>query len=84
MEAKWYLVKTKPLSETRVFTRLNGAGYEGRIVRDLSKKDGQPRRCLDTSRANVAFGFTARTPLEEGLRRTVAWYEAARKERPKP
>ncbi len=60
------------------------AGFEGRIVRDLSKKDGQPRRCLDTSRANVAFGFTARTPLEEGLRRTVAWYEAARKERLKP
>lgn len=60
------------------------AGYEGKIVRDLSKKDGQPRRCLDTSRANVAFGFTARTPLEEGLRRTVAWYEAARKERLKP
>ena len=56
-------------------------GYQGKIVRDLTKKDGQPRRCLDTSRAQAEFGFTARTPFEEGLRRTTEWYEAARKER---
>src|SRR5512135_749875 len=56
-------------------------GYQGKIVRDLTKKDGQPRRCLDTSRARAEFGFTARTPFEEGLRRTTEWYEAARKER---
>jgi GDP-L-fucose synthase len=56
-------------------------GYRGRIVRDLSRPDGQPRRSLDTSRAKEKFGFVARTPFEEGLRRTIAWYEAARRER---
>jgi GDP-L-fucose synthase len=52
-------------------------GYAGKITWDASKPDGQPRRCLDTSRAEKAFGFTAGTPLEEGLRRTVEWYKAA-------
>ena len=56
-------------------------GYRGKVVRDLSKPDGQPRRCLDTSRAAEKFGFVARTPFEEGLRRTIAWYEQARRER---
>jgi len=56
-------------------------GYRGKVVRDLSKPDGQPRRCLDTSRAKEKFGFVARTPFEEGLRRTIAWYERARRER---
>ena len=55
-------------------------GFRGRIVRDPSRPDGQPRRCLDTSRAKAAFGFSARTPFEEGLRRTIEWYEIARKE----
>ncbi len=55
-------------------------GYRGRIVRDLSKKDGQPRRCLDTARAKAEFGFTARTSFEDGLSKTIQWYEAARKE----
>lgn len=59
-------------------------GYRGRVVRDLSKPDGQPRRCLDTSRAREEFGFIARTPFEEGLRRTIEWYEIARKERHLP
>jgi GDP-L-fucose synthase len=49
-------------------------GYEGQIVWDSSRPDGQPRRRLETSRAREAFGFVARTPLEEGLRRTVKWY----------
>lgn len=53
-------------------------GYHGTVVRDLSKPDGQPRRCLDVSRAKEAFGFAARTPFEEGLRRTIAWYEEKR------
>jgi GDP-L-fucose synthase len=53
--------------------------YPGRVVWDASKPDGQPRRCLDTSRAERAFGFRARTPFEEGLRKTVAWYEAERR-----
>lgn len=53
-------------------------GYRGKVARDLSKPDGQPRRCLDTSRAKERFGFVARTPFEEGLRKTIAWYEQAR------
>jgi GDP-L-fucose synthase len=48
-------------------------GFTGRITWDASKPNGQPRRGLDTSRA-AAFGFIARTPFEDGLARTVAWY----------
>jgi GDP-L-fucose synthase len=59
-------------------------GYRGKVVRDLSKPDGQPRRCLDTSRAKEKFGFVARTPFEEGLRKTIAWYEQARLGRRNP
>jgi GDP-L-fucose synthase len=51
-------------------------GYEGEIAWDASKPDGQPRRRLDTSRAERAFGFRAEVSLEEGLRRTVDWYLA--------
>jgi GDP-L-fucose synthase len=54
------------------------------VVRDLSKPDGQPRRCLDTSRAKEKFGFVARTPFEEGLRKTIAWYEQERLGRRNP
>lgn len=49
-------------------------GYEGQIVWDDSKPDGQPRRCLDVSRARERFGFKAEMAFDEGLRRTVAWY----------
>jgi GDP-L-fucose synthase len=49
-------------------------GYEGEIVWDTSKPNGQPRRKLDVSRAEELFGFRAPTPFREGLRRTVAWY----------
>jgi len=49
-------------------------GFKGEIVWDPSKPDGQPRRCLDTSRARERFGFVARTSLEDGLGRTIAWY----------
>jgi len=56
-------------------------GYRGKIVRDLSRPDGQPRRCLDTSRAREKFGFVARTSFDEGLRKTIEWYEKARRER---
>ncbi|HWS15494.1 MAG TPA: NAD-dependent epimerase/dehydratase family protein [Candidatus Methylomirabilis sp.] len=59
-------------------------GYGGKVVRDLSKPDGQPRRCLDTSRAKATFGFIARTPFEDGLRKTIAWYEQARYARRHP
>lgn len=49
-------------------------GFEGEIRWDSSKPDGQPRRCLDTSRAKEYFGFEAKTDFETGLRNTVAWY----------
>lgn len=52
-------------------------GFTGEVIWDTSQPNGQPRRCLDTSRAEALFGFRARTPFEEGLRRTVQWYEAA-------
>lgn len=53
-------------------------GYEGALVWDDSKPDGQPRRCLDTSRACEKFGFSAEVGFEEGLRRTIDWYLSER------
>ena len=53
--------------------------FEGRIVWDTSQPNGQPRRCLDTSRAEQAFGFSAPTVLSEGLAQTVKWYRESRK-----
>jgi len=52
----------------------NLVGYEGGVQWDLSKPDGQPRRCLDTSRAFAEFGWRSKTPLREGLQRTIAWF----------
>jgi GDP-L-fucose synthase len=52
--------------------------YRGRIVWDTTKPGGQPRRSVDASRARDLFGFEARTPLREGIERTVAWYRTAR------
>jgi len=52
--------------------------FEGDIVWDATKPNGQPRRMLDTARALAEFGWRARIPFEEGLRETVAWYERAR------
>jgi GDP-L-fucose synthase len=49
-------------------------GYGGKIVWDSSKPDGQPRRCLDTSRAESTLGWRAQVSFEEGIRRTIAWY----------
>ena len=49
-------------------------GFDGRIVWDITKPDGQPRRCLDTSRAEREFGFRAKYKFEEGLKRTIDWY----------
>jgi GDP-L-fucose synthase len=51
-------------------------GYEGTIRWDATKPDGQPRRCLDTSRAVAEFGWRAKTPLREGLRETIQWFES--------
>jgi GDP-L-fucose synthase len=56
-------------------------GFLGEVLWDTSQPNGQPRRCLDTSRAEALFGFRARTPFEEGLRRTIEWYEAFRQEK---
>jgi GDP-L-fucose synthase len=50
-------------------------GFRGRIEFDASMPNGQPRRCLDTSRAEHAFGFRAQTAFAEGLRRTATWFE---------
>jgi len=51
-------------------------GFKGCIVWDNSKPDGQPRRSLDTSRAQEQFGFRARVPFEVGLKETIEWYRA--------
>ena len=49
-------------------------GFDGEIVWDTSMPNGQPRRSLDSSRARELFGWEARTPLRDGLERTIAWY----------
>lgn len=52
--------------------------FKGRVRWDTSKPDGQPRRCLDVSRAEKEFGFTARTSFESGLRKTIDYYRSFR------
>ena len=49
--------------------------FKGEIRWDSSKPDGQPRRCLDVSRAEKEFGFRAHTSFREGLKNTIEWYE---------
>jgi GDP-L-fucose synthase len=49
-------------------------GFSGKITWDTSKPNGQPRRCLDTTRARERFGWQAGVPFDEGLKRTVDWY----------
>ena len=53
-------------------------GFNGEIKWDTSKPDGQPRRCLDTSKAKQEFGFEAKTDFRDGLRRTIEWYSTNR------
>ena len=66
-----------PINElAEMIARLTG--FDGELVWDSSKPDGQPRRAVDTSRARALFGFEARTELEDGLRRTIDWYKANR------
>ena len=48
--------------------------FRGKIRFDPSLPDGQPRRCLDTTRARDEFGFVAQTDFREGLRETIDWY----------
>ena len=50
--------------------------FKGGILWDKTKPDGQPRRCLDTSKARERFGFEAKTPLDKGLKKTIDWYRS--------
>jgi GDP-L-fucose synthase len=56
-------------------------GFAGEIRWDSAMPNGQPRRSLDASRAKELFGFEARTPLREGLERTIAWYRSSQPQR---
>lgn len=58
-----------------VETVCDACRFRGEVRWDRNMPDGQPRRCLDTSRARKEFGFVARTTLTDGLAETVAWYE---------
>lgn len=69
-----YEISIKELVET--IARLTG--FEGRITWDTGKPNGQPRRKLDTTRAEQFFGFRSQITFEEGLRRTIDWYQANR------
>ena len=53
-------------------------GFKGRIVWDSTKPNGQPRRCLDVTRAEREFNFRAATPFDVGLRKTIDWYLSSR------
>jgi GDP-L-fucose synthase len=57
---------------TELIARLTG--FKGRIEWDAAKPDGQPRRCLDTTKAKNLFGFEAKTPFEEGLQQTIDYF----------
>lgn len=70
-------IRIKDLAETIA----REAGYQGKIVWDTSKPNGQPRRGLDTSRAEKLFGFRAATSFEEGLRETTRWFLENRPDR---
>jgi GDP-L-fucose synthase len=67
-------ISIKDLAE--LIARLTG--FDGKLVWDTSKPNGQPRRGLDVSRAEKLFGFRAGTPFEDGLRRTIEWYKSHR------
>ncbi len=68
-------ISIKDLAE--MIARLTG--FQGEIVWDTTKPNGQPRRSLDTSRAEKFFGFKAAVPFQEGLQHTIAWYLENRK-----
>ena len=52
-------------------------GYQGEMIFDDSKPDGQPRRCLDTQKAKDGFGFVAPTSFDEGIEKTIEWFKGA-------
>jgi GDP-L-fucose synthase len=69
-----YEISIKDLTEMVI--RLTG--FEGELVWDTEKPNGQPRRGLDVSRAKEYFGWQAQVPFEEGMRRTIEWFKANR------
>ena len=69
-----YEISIKDLVQT--ISRLTG--FTGELIWDTSKPNGQPRRVLDTTRAEQYFGFRAQTNFEEGLRKTIEWYRENR------
>lgn len=54
-------------------------GFKGQVIWDSTKPDGQPRRCLDTSKAQKEFGFKAETDFKTGLQKTIDWYQSSLK-----
>ena len=73
-------ISIRELTET--IARLTG--FQGQIVWDTTKPNGQPRRKLDVSRAKALFDFEAQTGFEEGLRQTIAWYQKERAKAKQP
>lgn len=69
-----YEISIKDLAE--MIVRMTG--FEGKLVWQTDKPNGQPRRGLDVSRAKALFGWSARVPFEEGMRRTIEWFKANR------
>lgn len=69
-----YEISIKDLTEMII----KMVGYEGRLVWDTEKPNGQPRRGLDVTRAKERFGWSAQMPFEEGMRRTIAWFRENR------
>jgi len=54
---------------------VNLTGFDGNVIWDKTKPDGQPRRCLDTSRAEIEFEFKAKCKFKDGLKKTIEWYK---------
>jgi GDP-L-fucose synthase len=69
-----YEISIKDLAE--MIVRMTG--FEGKLVWETDKPNGQPRRGLDVSRARALFGWSAQTPFEEGMRRTIEWFKENR------
>jgi GDP-L-fucose synthase len=68
--SSWFEISIKELVELIV----DLTGFRGQIRWDTTKPNGQPRRSLDTRRAQEFFGFQAQTKFRDGLRRTIEWY----------
>ena len=73
-----YEIPIKDLAE--MIARLTG--FEGKLIWDTEKPNGQPRRGLDVTRAREYFGWGAKVPFEEGMRRTIEWYKENREHKP--